>query len=141
MATVKAVWTSRRLQHALLDRTRARNLGGALAATVNLVPYAPAPMSLFMALCDGGPPTMERLGAPDQGVDQGPNWPLGQLVEINLTFSLLISPYNLNLTYFIFFHSIADQCIERALSSRSVAIRLNSYNAPLCFETDSQLGP
>ena len=43
------------------------------------------------------------MGAPDQGADQGPNWPLGQLVKINLTFSHLILPYDLNLTYFIFF--------------------------------------
>jgi len=41
------------------------------------VPCAPAPTSLFMALCDGGPPTMERLGALDQGADLR-----AQLVEI-----------------------------------------------------------
>ena len=42
---------------------------GCQAAQVTLVPYALAPTSLFMALCDGGPPTMERLGALDQGAD------------------------------------------------------------------------
>ena len=52
---VKAVWTFRRLQRAFLDRTRARNLGGALAAMVNLVPCALAPTFLFVALRDGGP--------------------------------------------------------------------------------------
>ena len=52
---------------------------GFLAAQVNLVPCVPAPTSLFMALCDGGPPTIIGLGAPDQGADQGPNWPLGQV--------------------------------------------------------------
>ena len=103
MATVKAVWTSRRLQRALLNQARARNLGGALAATVNLIPCAPASTFLFIALRDGTHQPGERLGAPDQGVDQGPNWPLGQLVEINLTFSPLILPYDLNLTYFFFF--------------------------------------
>ena len=36
---------------------------------MNLVPCALAPTSLFMALCDGGPPTMERLGALDRGAD------------------------------------------------------------------------
>jgi len=36
---------------------------------VNLVSCAPAPTSLFMALCDEGPPTMKRLGAPGQGAD------------------------------------------------------------------------
>jgi len=39
-----------------------------------------------------------------------------------------------------FFHSITYQCIERTSSSWSVAIRFNSYNAHLCFETDTQLG-
>jgi len=36
-----------------------------------------------MALCDGGPPIMERLGVSDRGAD--PRAQLGQLVEINLT--------------------------------------------------------
>jgi len=56
---------------------------GCVAAQVNLVPYAPAPTSLFMALCDGGPPTIERLGTPDQDADLSSQ--LSQLVEINLT--------------------------------------------------------
>ena len=42
---------------------------GRLAAQGNLVPCAPNPHLPFMVLCDGGPPTMERLGAPDQGAD------------------------------------------------------------------------
>ena len=57
---------------------------GRLAAQVNLVPCAPAPTSFFMALCDGGPPTMERLGAPDQGADPRAQL-LGQLVGDHLT--------------------------------------------------------
>ena len=73
MATVKAVWTFRRLQRTLLDRTRARNLGGALAATVNLVPCAPTPTFLFIALRDGAHQAGKWLGALDQGADQGPN--------------------------------------------------------------------
>ena len=83
----------------------------------------------------------ERLGAPDQGASQGPSWPLGQIggdqpniLPLDLTLCLI-----LNLLY-LFFHFITDQCIERASSSRSVAIKFNSYNTPLCFETDSQLG-
>ena len=48
---------------------------GHLEAQVNLVPCAPAPTSLFMVMCDEGPPTMERLGASDQGTD-----PRAQLV-------------------------------------------------------------
>jgi hypothetical protein len=45
---------------------------GKLAAQVNLVPSAPAPTSLLYAQCDGGPPAMDGLGAPDQGASQGP---------------------------------------------------------------------
>jgi len=52
-----------------LRSVRVRMSVGRLVAQVNLVPCAPAPTSLFMALCDGDPPTMERLGAPDQGAD------------------------------------------------------------------------
>ena len=42
---------------------------GRLAAQVNLIPCALAPTSLFYGAVRRGPPTMERLGAPDQGVD------------------------------------------------------------------------
>ena len=53
---------------------------------MNLVPSAPAPTSFYMALCGGGPPTMARLGAPDQGADQGPDSVVGpSWEEINLT--------------------------------------------------------
>ena len=47
---------------------------------------APAPL-LFMALCDGGPPTILGLGAPDQDAD-----PKAQLAVggDQLTFSPLI---------------------------------------------------
>ena len=75
-----------------LDRTRVRNFGVKLAATVNLFSQAPAPISYLLRRATGAHQLEERLGAPDQGADQGPNWPLGQLVEINLIFSPLISP-------------------------------------------------
>ena len=124
-----------------LDRSRVRNFGVGLASTGDLMSCAPAPTVLLWR-CATGPISQEnRPSASDQGANQGPNWPLGQLVEIILTFSPLISPYDLNSTFFIFSHSITDQCIERASSSRSVTIRFNNYNAPLCFETDTQLGP
>ena len=58
---------------------------GRLTAQVNLVPCAPAPTSLFMALCDGGPPTMERLGAPDQGVDPRVQLAVGPIGGDHLT--------------------------------------------------------
>jgi len=85
----------------------------------------------------------ERLGIPDQGADQGPNWPLGQLGgdQPNILPLDLILFLKINLLTLSCSHFITDQCIERALSSRSVAIRLNSYNALLCFKTDTQLRP
>ena len=71
-------------------------------AQVNLVPCASAPTSLFMALCYGGPPTMERLGAPDQGTNPRAQLVVGSIGEDHLTFSLLISPYDLNSTYLLY---------------------------------------
>jgi hypothetical protein len=44
------------------------------------------PHPLFIALCDGGPPTMDWLGAPDQGAVTSPLRPLGRNgKEIELT--------------------------------------------------------
>jgi hypothetical protein len=44
------------------------------------------PHPLFIALCDGGPPTMDWLGAPDQGAVSSPLRPLGRNgEEIELT--------------------------------------------------------
>jgi hypothetical protein len=44
------------------------------------------PHPLFIALCDGGPPTMDWLGAPDQGTVTSPLRPLGRNGgEIELT--------------------------------------------------------
>ena len=66
---------------------------------------APGPhLFLLCVLHDGGPPASHGLGAPDQGASQRPSWPLGQLMEINLTFSPLISPCLLTyLNLFFFF--------------------------------------
>ena len=60
-----------------------------LVAQVNLVPCALALTSLFMALCDGGPPTMKRLGAPDQGADRKAQLAVGPIGGDHLTFSHL----------------------------------------------------
>ena len=103
----------------------------------------PQPHFSFMVLCDGGPPTIEWLDAPDQGVDLRAQLIVGSIggdqtniLPLDLTLFLKLNLFTLSCSY-----SITDQCIERASSSRSVAIRLNSYNAPLCFETDTQLDP
>ena len=49
-------------------------------------PLCPAPhLSLYIALCDRGPPTSGWLSVLDQDAVKGSNWPLGQLVEIKLT--------------------------------------------------------
>jgi hypothetical protein len=68
---------------------------GVLLAAANLVSCAPAPTSFYLALCDGAHQPC-WVGHPDQGADQGPDLAIGSnLVEINLTFSLLISTYHL----------------------------------------------
>ena len=74
------------------------DFGGESGGAVNLVPCAPAPTSLYIA-GHRGPPTIERLGAPDQGANRsGPDGPLSPLGgEINLTFSPLISTFIFNL--------------------------------------------
>ena len=46
-------------------------------------------LSLYIALCDRGPPTSGRLSVPDQDTVKGSDWPFAQLVEIKLTFSPL----------------------------------------------------
>jgi hypothetical protein len=40
----------------------------------DLVTCAPALTSLYIALCDGGSPTMEQLDASDQGVAVSSTW-------------------------------------------------------------------
>ena len=82
---------------------------GRLAAQVNLVHYAPAPTSLFMALRDGGPPTMEQLGAPDQGADPRAQLTVGPIGGDHQTFFPLISPYDLNSTYLLYLILIPSQ--------------------------------
>ena len=71
---------------------------------------------------------------------QGPVGPIGgdQTNILPLDHTLFLK---LNLLTLSCSHSITDQCIERAPSSQSVAIRFNSYNTPLYFETNTQLGP
>ena len=69
----------------------------------------PPPFSLLIALCDRGPPTSGRLSVPDQDAVKGFDWPLGQSVDIKLTFFLLITPYDLNLTYLLYLVPILSQ--------------------------------
>ena len=84
---------------------------------------------------------MERLGAPDQGVDPRAQLTVGPIGGDHLTFSPLISSYDLNSTYLLYLVPIPsqDQCIECASSPRSIAIRLNSYNVPVGVESDQQV--
>ena len=111
-------------------------VGGAPGSSGEPRALCPGTYLPFMVLCDRGPPTMERLGAPDQGADPRAQLAVGSIagdqtniLPLNLTLFL-----KLNLLTLSYSHSITDQCIEHELLSRSVAIRLNSYNAPLCFE-------
>jgi hypothetical protein len=54
------------------------DIGGAIGNTVNLVPCAPTPTSIYIALPQG-PPTIFRLDAPDQGVRRVPVEPFGSI--------------------------------------------------------------
>ena len=75
--------------------------------TANLREHAPGPHPLLLCvLRDRGPPAFHGLGAPDQGASQRTSWPLGQLAEINLTFSPLISPCLLTYLNLYFLHSL-----------------------------------
>ena len=71
---------SHRWQRSLCDRLGFRTVGGVLGGSGEPRAWRPGPHLLFMALCDGRPPTILGLDAPDQARIQGPNWPL---VEIN----------------------------------------------------------
>ena len=63
------------------------------------MPAAPTPV--YIAQRVGGPPTMDRLGAPDQGASQGPVRPVGfererdqpniLPLDLNFTFNLILS--------------------------------------------------
>ena len=80
-----------------------------LAAQVNLVPCAPASTFLFMTLCDGGPPAMERLGAPDQDADIRAQLAIVLIVGDQSNILSLISTYDLNLTYLLYLVPIPSQ--------------------------------
>ena len=78
---------SRRWPRPLCDRLGFRTVGGVLGGSGEPRAWRPGPHLLFMALCDGGPPTILGLGAPDQGAD-----PKAQLAGGDqLTFSPFIS--------------------------------------------------
>jgi hypothetical protein len=49
-----------------------RVVGGKTGGSGEPHPECPAPTSLLYAQCNGGPPVMDGLGAPDQGAVQGP---------------------------------------------------------------------
>jgi hypothetical protein len=95
---------------------------------------SPGPHLPFITLHDRGPPTRSRLrrGLTDRWIESDGINPNILSLDLILYFNFRLKLY----TYF-FYHSITDQCIECASSSWSVAIRLNSYNTHLCFETDS----
>ena len=58
----------------LLDRSRVSRWGVWLRRTSY---REPPTLPLFNAQCDGGPPAIDGLGAPDQGARSRPKWPLG----------------------------------------------------------------
>ena len=60
---------SRRWQRPLYDRLGFRILGEVLGGSGEPRAWRPSPHLLFMALCDGGSPTILGLGAPNMGAD------------------------------------------------------------------------
>ena len=71
---------SRRWQRPLCDRLGFMTVGGVLGGSGEPRAWRPGPHLLFMALCDGDPPTILGLGTPDQGANPKAQ---GLLVEIN----------------------------------------------------------
>ena len=69
VAALASGGASRRWQRPLCDRLGFRIVGGVLGGSGEPRARRPGSHLLFMALCDGGPPTILGLGAPDQGVD------------------------------------------------------------------------
>ena len=96
-------WSFPSLTARPLDRTRVRmsvGTGGRCEPRVS----SPSPHLLFIALRDGGPPARRTAGRPRSGCESRSDSVVGpSQVEINLIFSPLISPYNLNLFHFISF--------------------------------------
>ena len=89
-----------------LNRSRVGIEVGHLAAQGNLVLCVPAPTSLLWCCAMGGHQPWSGWAPPIRTWIQVPNWPL---VEIKLTFSPLISPYSLNLTYLLYLIPIPSQ--------------------------------
>jgi hypothetical protein len=135
-------WSFPSLQHVPSRSVRVWSRGLQWRRRTSLVePVAPTPS--YSAARQGPHQPSNVLGVPDPDASQGPNGPLGLLVERSIQHSHLISPYTFN----CFSYSITDQCIEHVLSSRSISFlsisnRFNSYNTHLCTETNSlDLGP
>ena len=96
-------WSFPSLTARPLDRTRVRMLVGTDGRGEPHV-SSPSPHLLFIALPDGGLPARRTAGRPRSGRESGSDSVVGpSRVEINLTFSPLISPYDLNLFHFISF--------------------------------------
>jgi len=65
--------TSRRWQRPLSRSARVRSVGGVSGGAGEPRALCPGPHLSFYDAVRRGPPTMERLGTPDQDWDQGPN--------------------------------------------------------------------
>ena len=77
------VAASRRFSASLSDRSRVRTVG--IVAATNLMSSHQPHLSLLYGTARRGPTSRSGLGVLDQDANQGPSWPLGQLVEINPT--------------------------------------------------------
>ena len=123
--------TSRRWQRPLSRSVRVWDVGGVSAGSGEPRALCPSPHLHFYDVVRRGPPTKEWLDAPDQGIDPRAQLVVGSISgdQPNILLLDLTLFLKLNLLTLSCFHFIIYQCIDRASSSRSVAIRLNSYNA------------
>jgi hypothetical protein len=113
------------------------DIGWVTGGAVNIILRAPAPTSLY-STGHKGPPTIRGLDAPDQGASQRARQAVGlDRVEINLTFSPVISTFTLNfiLSFYLFYFGSAHRACF--IVTTLLLIESDSHNTLLCFETNS----
>jgi hypothetical protein len=113
------------------------DVGGGRLRMINLVRRAGRPPTLYIAQRQG-PIVHERTDAPDQGAREGVGRAVGLVpLEINLTFSPLIS--TLLLTLYFTLYSFHHGSVHRAcfIVTAQLPIESDSHYTLFCFETNS----
>jgi hypothetical protein len=113
------------------------DVGRGRLRTINLVRRAGRPPTLYIAQRQG-PTVYKRMDAPDQGTRQGVGRVVGLApLEINLTFSPLIS--SLLLTLYFTLYSFHHGSVHRAcfIITAQLPIESDSHYTLFYFETNS----